>query len=294
MKDYFTFTKKERQGIIVLLLLIGIITALPWFFTGITTKERISLDQYEEQLAKLAAEDSLNTTTYKRAATPVNVTPFTFDPNTLNEQGWKKLGVRDRTIITIQHYISKGGRFRKTTDLANIYGLRKEEYERLAPYVQIIQADSIKQKTTIPASSENRYKKSSIAVIEINAADTTAFISLPGIGSKLAVRIINFRDKLGGFYSINQVGETYGVPDSTFQAIKQYLQCTSPAIHTININTADVNTLRQHPYIKWAVANAIVQYRAQHGRYSAVGDIQQIAVVSSEIFQKIAPYLTVE
>ena len=47
-----------------------------------------------------------------------------------------------------------------------------------------------------------------IQSVDINTADTTAFISLPGIGSKLAARIVNFRDKLGGFYSIDQVGET--------------------------------------------------------------------------------------
>ena len=62
------------------------------------------------------------------------------------------------------------------------------------------------------------------SIIDVNTADTSAFISLPGIGSKLAARIVTFREKLGGFYSVEQIGETYGLPDSTFQKIKQWLK----------------------------------------------------------------------
>ena len=61
-------------------------------------------------------------------------------------------------------------------------------------------------------------------MVNINTADTSAFIALPGIGNKLALRIVNFRDKLGGFYSIDQIGETYGLPDSVFRKIKPILK----------------------------------------------------------------------
>jgi DNA uptake protein ComE-like DNA-binding protein len=129
-------------------------------------------------------------------------------------------------------------------------------------------------------------------IIEINSADTSALISLPGIGSKLALRIINFRDKLGGFASVDQVGETYGLPDSTFQKVKSRLQCNSNSVRKFNINTVDINTLRTHPYIKWNIANAIVNYRQQHGNYKSLDDLKKIVIVNTEAFNKIAPYLT--
>jgi DNA uptake protein ComE-like DNA-binding protein len=130
-------------------------------------------------------------------------------------------------------------------------------------------------------------------VIEINEADTSAFISLPGIGSKLAMRIVNFRDKLGGFYSVNQVAETYGVPDSTFQKIKPRLDCNIGAVKKININEADINQLKSHPYIKYALANVILNYRKQHGYFKSIDDIRQIDAITEEVFRKIAPYLVV-
>jgi DNA uptake protein ComE-like DNA-binding protein len=129
-------------------------------------------------------------------------------------------------------------------------------------------------------------------VIEVNSADTSALISLPGIGSKLAMRIINFRDKLGGFASVNQVGETYGLPDSTFQKIKSRLECNGNSVRKLNINTVDINTLKTHPYIKWNIANAIVNYRQQHGNYRSLDDLKKIVIIDTETFNKIAPYLT--
>src|SRR5262249_25636461 len=152
-----------------------------------------------------------------------------------------------------------------------IYGLRQDEYERIASYVQIEVLPEIKkeeQRLNGKSINENLSTKgftSHYSVIDINSADTTAFIALPGIGSKLAARIVNFREKLGGFYSVDQVGETFGLPDSTFQKIKQYLKLENNSLRKININTATVDELKLHPYIKWSIANPIIAYRNEHG-----------------------------
>src|SRR5581483_359302 len=139
-----------------------------------------------------------------------------------------------------------------------------------------------------------KYVKAAPAIIDINQADTSAFIALPGIGSKLASRIVAFRDRLGGFYAVQQIAEVYGLPDSTFQLIKPQLQCAVAEVKKININTADAATLKQHPYIKWNIANAIVQYRQQHGAYQSPQDLQQIAIMTPELFKKLMSYISVQ
>ncbi len=131
-------------------------------------------------------------------------------------------------------------------------------------------------------------------VIEINSADTTGFIYLPGIGSKLAARIINFRDRLGGFYSVEQVGETYGLPDSTYQKIRQYLKIENSAVKKININTATVDELKVHPYIKYTIAKPIVAYRNEHGPFLKAEDIKNVMAVTDEVYHRIAPYITTQ
>ena len=122
----------------------------------------------------------------------------------------------------------------------------------------------------------------------------TELISLNGIGSKLSQRIIHFREKLGGFYSVEQVGETFGLPDSTFQKIKSQLKIVSLSITKININTADIDLMKTHPYLRYATSNAIILYRTQHGNFSTVADIKKIMTITEDIFNKAAPYLTVE
>ena len=222
---------------------------------------------------------------------------FYFDPNTISGSEWKRLGVRDKTITTIENYRSKGGRFYKPEDLQRIYGLRDDEYERLRPYIKIESSPSKYNDDYVSPKSKDETQPAKIyaarySIIDVNTADTTAFISLPGIGSKLATRIVTFREKLGGFYSIDQIGETYGLPDSTFQKIKQYLKLENASVKKININTATIDEMKSHPYIKYSLANPIVAYRNEHGSFSTIEDIKKVMAVTDDIFKKIAPYLT--
>jgi competence protein ComEA len=172
--------------------------------------------------------------------------------------------------------------------------LHEEEAQRLIPFIQIQHANSVNypEKKFYETKTYERSKYSP-GIIDINTADTTVLIALPGIGSKLSQRIITFRDKLGGFYKVEQIGETFGLPDSTFQKIKSRLLISNIAVHQININTASVDELKAHPYLRYAIANAIVQYRVQHGSYAVVEDIKKIMLVTGDIFNKAAPYLKV-
>jgi competence protein ComEA len=167
----------------------------------------------------------------------------------------------------------------------------------LLPYIQFKNADTTatyKKAETHFVSEPLLKKGKTYSTININAEDTSALSTLPGIGSKLANRIITFREKLGGFYSTDQVAEIYGLPDSTFLKIKPYLIIGDVAIKKINVNTADANLLKQHPYIKWNLANAIVQYRQQHGDFKTLDELQNIVLITPEVFAKITPYLEIK
>ena len=315
--DYFSFTRRDRIAIITLLLVISCIFFLPKAISFLNPSKPAKADtawiaalkrieQKEtgnDQPNKKYDDDNSNTYQYDRSARNYHSNPkrelFYFDPNTIPTEYWQRLGLREKTIHTIQNYLSKGGRFRKPEDLQRVYGLFPDEYERIAPYIKFETTDETdKFKTFTDKQPVVNFPAKTYAshytIIEINAADTTAFIALPGIGSRLAARIVNFRDKLGGFYSVAQVGETFGLPDSTFQKIKQYLKLENSSIRKININTATVDELKAHPYIKWGLANPIVAYRNEHGPFAKVEDIKKVMAVTEEIYDKIAPYLTTQ
>jgi competence protein ComEA len=311
---YFSYTKKERRGVIVLLLLILLIIILPFLYPLFIKSKPVNTSDFKKEIDRLIiTQDSLinnhyinrglkNDEEYATYNQPSeknyykNTTKgelFYFDPNTASADDWKRLGLRDKTISTIQNYLSKGGHFYKPEDISKIWGLHEDEVQRLIPYVQIAAKENNYTKQTYEPKSFDKPKYTP-SIIDINTADTTALIALPGIGSKLAQRILNFRDKLGGFYKMEQVGETYGLPDSTFQKIKARLTISNAAIKQFNINTATVDELKSHPYIKYNLANAIAQYRTQHGNFTSVAGIKNIMMVTEDIYSKAAPYLTVE
>ncbi len=320
IRDYLSFNRKERIAVIVIAGLMVFIILAPkiismslrndivktdttWFAT-VRNLEQKSPDSFNKGNQK--DYDNRNDYAYQYDKTKSSYNEnknrsgelFYFDPNILKADGWRKLGLKEKTIQTIQNYLSKGGKFRKPEDLQRVYGLRQNEYERLAPYIKIEDIVARKNFESLTKTNSELQPTKNItsrySIIDINTADTTAFILLPGIGSKLAGRIVNFRDKLGGFYSVEQVKETFGLPDSTYQKIKQYLKLDNPSVKKININTATIEELKAHPYIKYVLANPIVAYRTEHGFYSKVEDVKKVMVVTEEIYNKIVKYLIVE
>lgn len=306
--DYFSFTKKERKGIIYAIVIIIIVALSPRFFHFFVKGEPINTAEFAKEISVFQA-NSINekksskskedhyddyTPSYIKEE-PAKKELFYFDPNTASENEWVRLGVRKKTAQTIQKYIAKGGKFYKPEDIRKIYGLSESDAKRLIPYVSIASVKKNFSTVQNHYPETNYYpKKNPIQPLDINVADTSAFIALPGIGSKLSKRIIGFREKLGGFYSVEQIGETYNLPDSTFQKIKKYLTIDSKAIKKININSATVEQLKAHPYINYSIANAIVQYRQQHGNFKELNDLRKIMLITDEFFTKASPYLAVE
>lgn len=302
-KEFFTFNKKDRIAAFVFVIAVmGSIFVPPLFsknkgalllkgdsilVLAIDTLQQRKLakktndrDQYENQT--ILYEPSQNTRSY------TNGELFPFDPNTISLNEWQRLGLNERTSKTILKYVSKGGKFYKPEDLQKIWGIPDGFYQRVKDYIDIKAiAKNYTSYEGKPFVKEDRKP----SVIDINAADTSAFIALPGIGSKLSARILAFRDKLGGFYSVEQVGETYGLPDSTFQKIKARMQVGENSVRKLNINTATKDELKIHPYIRWNLANAIVEYRNQHGAFKNLDELKNIALVDEPTFRKISHYL---
>jgi competence ComEA-like helix-hairpin-helix protein len=310
VKSWLTYSKKDRIGGFIVIAMVLFIFLIPKL---LSPKDDDSIAIVPNHILDNAV-DSLNTANHKNQniygedeeqpnhyqyepsqnAKFIEGALFKFDPKSINEAGWKKLGLNDRTIKTINNYRNKGGKFYKPEDLKKIWGLPEAFYNRVEAYIAIETKFKKEYNFQKEYTNTNGYEKKqrTYNTVNINTCDTSALIALPGIGSKLAARIVNFRNKLGGFYSINQVGETYGLPDSTFQKIKSYLNVDEDGIKKTNINSATKDQLKMHPYIKWNLANAIVEYRNQHGNFKSLEDLKNIELIDEYTLQKISPYLT--
>lgn len=307
IREYFTFSKKERVAVIILLLLICGFIALPYLFLSTKTVKSVPDKKLTEQLAKLQQNSPPQDITDKSEgegqqiyqpstdAAPLKFELFPFDPNTIDINGWKRLGLSDKTIHTIVNYRNKGGKFRTAEDIRKIWGLRKEDADRIIPFAKV----AITQNQSTYYHSINKqivYKTDNIplAPLDINTASPQDLMKIPGMDHSIPYKIIRFRDKLGGFWDVQQVKQTYGMNDSLYKVILPFLKIEKTTLRKININSCSVNELNREPFINRDIAQAIIIYRNQHGSYQNIEDIKKIAFLTEETFQKIIPYLTVQ
>ena len=287
------------MAVIILLLLMGSFIMLPYFYTvkpvpPLVDKALLEMAAKMNLASRDAKTENKETFLGAEASTvPANPVLSSFDPNTLSEEGWISMGVRPKTAHTIINYRNKGGRFRVREDISKIWGLRKEDVDRLLPFVQIPDAErSFSFSPHKPVIL--RQLVTSNRIINIQTATAEEWKTLPGIGEVLASRIVKYRERLGGFTDVGQVKKTYGISDSVFALISPWLKADPANVPKLNLNTLSAYDLCLRANISEAVARAIVAYRKQYGPYQSVDDLKKIVFIKDSLFQKILPYVRVE
>ncbi len=212
----------------------------------------------------------------------VEIHPFPFDPNELDEEDLLSMGLREKLVKTILNYRNKGGKFYEKEDLKNIYGMHENEFNALEPFINI-------KKDTLTT-----FKKKLIAndlLLDINSADTLDLQQLKGIGPSYARRIVKYRERLGGYNYKGQLMEVYGMDSLRYSGIKENVFVETDSIQKININEAGIKQLIKHPYIEFYLAKSIVKYRKEIGTYSELKQLKEANLIYEELYQKIVPYI---
>jgi competence protein ComEA len=131
-------------------------------------------------------------------------------------------------------------------------------------------------------------------IIELNSADSSLLESLPGIGPVLSVRTIKYRELLGGFCSVNQLKEVYGLSEETFILIEKRVRVDTLKIRKIDLNKADYGQLLRHPYLEKYDVTAILKYRELKGRITGIHDITENKLLPIDKAARMRPYLKFE
>ena len=220
---------------------------------------------------------------------------FAFDPNTADSTQLLRLGLRPFIVRNIYKYRAKGGRFRKPGDFARMYGLGKEEYKSLEPYIKISSdyqpASSLiseTEKSSTPKDSLRYPVKLSVGEhIALNTADTTMLKRVPGIGSGYARAIVNYRNRLGGYVDVNQLLDIKGIPPEALQ----YIVLGNSDVKKLDVNHLSLNQLKQHPYLNFYQARALVESRRLHGPLRSAADLRLISDFTEADIKRLIPYL---
>jgi competence ComEA-like helix-hairpin-helix protein len=216
------------------------------------------------------------------------------DPNIADQTDHKAAGLNDESIVSLQKYKNRGGTIYRKEELAYLAGTDDSSLFQLESAVEIeseflpplLVSDTF---STKKFAEETEIERENVK-IDINDSNEYQWQQIKGVGPFYARSIVKYRNLLGGFSEIEQVAETYNLPDSVFQAIRPFL-ISSPVVKKMPINTISVDSLRLHPYLNWKQASIMVNYRNNHGPFKEIADFYKIRVFDSTFVKKIEPYI---
>lgn len=218
------FKKGDRDAII--LLFAGALICILIFpfineLTGISNADEGKTDAYSRQKHRYYKYDAKEKQYYYVPEKQGELFPF--DPNTADSTQFLRLGLRPWQVRNIYKYRAAGGRYRKPTDFARLYGLTLKQYKRLEPYIciekEVMAADvygNIREEYPRP-HYDYPVKLRKGEHININTADTAQLMTVPGIGPYYARQIVRKRARLGGFASPKQLLEIEGFPETALE-----------------------------------------------------------------------------
>lgn len=297
-KEYFNYTKRERNGIIVLLIILAILVVVDTYVNNKTFGGFVELDeqfqseveQFEKLLELKKEEENKKRfevkTKEKKVAWKLVEKPFDFDPNSINKTNLKKLGFSKKQITTVYNFREKGGVFYKKEDVLKIYGIDTAQYKYLESYIKINNVismpDSLNQIVEL------------ILQVELNAAKKEDLTKLNGIGESFANRILAYRKLLGGFYTKEQLNEVYGMDSVRYNKFSNAVIIDTLLIQKMDINKVKFKTLLKHPYLNKYQTQSIMKYREISGKFLNVEQIVENNLLKEDDFIKIKPYLTIK
>lgn len=293
-QDAFYFGKSDRRIIIILgVICVGIITFL-------VCKKGANDNLSTQNVMEKGKENEEKRSSIGKDSTYIEY----FDPNTVDSATLVSFGLKPWQARNLVKYRKAGGIFRTPESIERLYGWSSEDVERLLPFIVIGEKFKQRNKKESSYKTNNEHNRNSSylkadkkkfppnnfnePMVDPNTADTTLLRRIPGIGNKISEAIVQYRTKLGGFYSEKQLLEI-----SIFSPeLLQWFKVNNPKdVKTININAASFHVLNSHPYISYEQTKSILNYIRLYGEIKDIESLKAIRIFSNEELDRVKPYL---
>jgi competence protein ComEA len=281
IKQYFQFSRRQRNGIFVLLFILTalIIASATVPFWANTDSEQAK-QQFEQNIQELKQ------LTNSKTPLPTPLKPF--NPNTYSLDSLIACGVPQKLALQIINYRQKVKPFATKADFAKLYNLTDSAYNVYLPFLVLQDGETSKSE-----------KPTSRRLVEINTADSLQLLAVKGIGPYFAHKILQYRNQLGGYFSLSQLGEAFIIPVASLaekqqrmDEIKAQLTVNISRIKKININTANQQQLSAHPYISYKQASAILKYIARYGKIKSLDDLTVLGIITTRDATLLKHYIS--
>jgi len=291
LKSFFKFTREQRTGVLLLFIII-IVLQLTYFFVDFSSFSPTSPEK-EKWLSLQSQIDSL-----KQVKLDYSPKIYPFNPNFITDYKGYKLGMSvleiDRLLAFRQQnkYVNSAKEFQAVTKVSDslLYVI--------SPYFKF--PDWVKNKQEFKEYNKeyNKYpntafaKKEKMVVIDLNSATQEDLIKINGIGEAISLRILKYKESLGGFVSMEQMNEIWGLSPEVIENLNvNFKVSATPNVKKIDINNASIKELSTFPYFKYPISKNIVTFRSMNGDIKNIDDLTKIKGLSIEKAKIIALYL---
>ncbi|MFN3667390.1 MAG: helix-hairpin-helix domain-containing protein [Sediminibacterium sp.] len=366
IQRHLTFSHSERLVVIYLCVIIIVMAVSQKYWVNLFSRNAQS--EFEKEHLALRNKVLQNIHTAGLSEKTVELVDekhfdlFYFNPNTISQSDWVKLGISEKTAATIINYLSKGGQFNRKTDLLRIYGFTEADFNRIYPYITFEKSASNKTSAekqillypfnpntisadewinfgvqsdvagriinylnkggsfkspddlrkiyafdeeylptlapfmffdNVPAplaAGKENNTGNQLTTTEMNLLTYSDLVYL-GFSENVAKNFINYRNKLGGYFSKNQVYSVYGMDRNMAANVFSEFTIDTTLVKKLSINSATEDELKNHPYISDELAMQIVSYRNATGKYYSIYEIQKAGYISKKSFENLLHYL---
>lgn len=208
-----------------------------------------------------------------------------FDPNLYTLNDWMQLGLSEKQSNVVLKFTQYG--IHSNEELEKIFVIPEELFLLIKDSTYYpVKHESVK---IIEESDQKRFT----GVLELNGAKSDELVQLSGIGPYYSKKIVEYRERLGGYVRKEQLLELWKFDAKLLEQIEGQLSIDLNNVRKLNINQEEVDKLANHPYISYKVANSIVNIRKQHGDFKSIEDIKMSKLIDEELFVKLKPYITI-
>ena len=301
-KDFFYYSRSERRAVYFLLFLIALLLVAIIFYSK---RDNASSDLVENSaevdsfLADVKKVKEHSAKESKDDCSDAHRTGlfFEFDPNSADSIELSRLGLPSYVVKNVLKYRAKGGRFKTPASFSKIYGLTPELFAELAPYIRIPeQLSARKKKLGFPKTDSIRVesrqqpsdKYSEGTKVNVNIADTIELKKIPGIGSVIARNIVAYRQRLGGFYDLEQLLEVrFFTPE-----LLEWFVLGDSQVNKLRVNRESLDKLRAHPYLNFYQAKIIVEHRKKRGEIKSLSQLSLYEEFTEKDLNRLSAYIS--
>ncbi len=289
--SHFSYSKQERSGIFFLLLIIVALQVVFYVakYNAGNVEGNLSLDKETQDKIDAIKQNS-------QQKDPIRIYPF--NPNFISDYKGYTLGMSVEEIDRLHAFRAQNKFVNNSVEFQYITKVSDSLLEVISPYFKFpewVKNKSVSQKK-IPSTAFHReldVHKDSFQIKDLNSATAEDLESISGIEEKLALRIIKFRNRLGGFIVDDQLFDVYGLePDVVKRTFERFKVLSQPQIEKININSASAEEISKLIYLRHELGIKIVDYREVNGSFSSFDELTKIEDFPIDKIHRIKLYLT--